>query len=139
MIFASALTTTFTAIGVLAAAATIITLLMTGWKVIRDGVAADTRRIAEAEAQAKQVAALQVQIEQISRLITPNGKDTDGIGDTVARIEDAVTAQGKTLTNQGKTLEEMGTSFQHHLVASEQEHMNMWKAINKKANSGTTS
>lgn len=130
---ATVLSSVGTAIDIIAAIAAVVGLVVTGWKIIRDGGAADARRIDEAQDLKQtaddlkgQVEAVQEQLEALRKAITPNGKDTDGIGDIAARIEDLA-------TEHGKALKEIREDFQEHLGASKKEHELMWNRIEKAA------
>jgi hypothetical protein len=130
---ASVLVTGLTVLGGLAAAATVITLVMVLAKMIRDSGAAEERRAAaekdraaDAKAQSEQLDALAVQVAKLEKAVTPNGKDTQQIGDIAARLEEKVDGVGEALT-------ELGDAFQQHLGESKEAHRNLYRELGKKA------
>jgi hypothetical protein len=61
---------------------------------------------------------LENRLQSIEKNLKPNGKDTQGVGDIVARTEDAIG--------------ELAAKLERHLGASDEAHANLRAAINRK-------
>ena len=118
LITASAFNQILTIIGALGAATTVVVLIGTVWKVIRESGAVDARRADAARELNEKVDALQ-------HALTPNGGDSKDVGDTVTRTETKIDSLGETLTK-------LSDQFHQHLGASKLEHENLWNAINRR-------
>jgi peptidoglycan hydrolase CwlO-like protein len=133
VIIASILGTVLSVVGVVAAGATIGSLMLVGWKMIHDSGVADANRATDAAAIKNQVQRLADQVSSLHRVVTPNGKDTDQLGDIAARTEEKVDSLADTVRELGDVVSALGVAFKQHLEDSRKEHRVLRALANRKA------
>ena len=126
LLYATIISSIGTAIAIIAGVATIVGLIIVGWKIIRDGGAAEARSASAATAMVEQVQSLSAQVSKIQTAMTPNGLNTNQIGDVAARVE-------KKMDDLADVVAKLEKAFQRHVGASEEIHRQMRSYIEKKA------
>lgn len=111
---AETLNSTYLAAGIIVAVIAIVTAGAAIWRSVKAGIAKEEREKALLDLVPK----LSDRIGGLERKLTPNGLDTEQVGDVVKRTENAV--------------RDIRSRLDQHIGASETTHEQMWRVINRK-------